>query len=83
MASIVPGSVTVSDAGVATFTPSGSGNSLAGAKYAAYIETNDDFTVAQGGEVLPNDQRVATLRYYALLATNEATREAAYLNSVL
>lgn len=83
MAAIVPGSVTVSDAGVATFTPPGAGNSLAGAKYTAAIETNDAFTADNGGTVPPDAERVPTLRYYALLATNEAIRESAYLNAVL
>lgn len=83
MAAIVPGTVTVSDLGVATFSPSDPTASLAGAKYTAAVETNDAFTVANGGVVPPDAERVPTLRYYALLATNEAAREAAYLNAVL
>lgn len=83
MAAIVPGTVTVADDGSVTFNPSGAGNSLAGCYYQSEIETVDAFTVANGGTVLPDAERVELLRYYALLATNRAARVATYLNFAL
>lgn len=83
MAAIVPGTVTIADDGSVTYDPAGAGNSLAGCYYVSEIETVDAFTVANGGEVLPDDERVQLLRYYALLATNRAARVSDYLNFVL
>jgi hypothetical protein len=83
MASIVAGVVTVADDGSVSYAPAGAENSLAGCYYQSEIETVDTFTVANGGEVLPDAQRVELLRYYALLATNRAARVATYLNFIL
>lgn len=83
MALIVPGTITIADDGSVTYNPAGAGNSLAGCYYLSEIETIDAFTVANGGTVLPDAERVQMLRYYALLATNRAVRVATYLNAVL
>jgi len=83
MAAIVPGTVTIADDGSVTYSPAGAGNSLAGCYYLAEIEAIDAFTVSKDKEVPPDNERVDTLRYYALLATNRAAKVAAYLNSVL
>jgi len=83
MASLVAGVVTVSDAGVASFTPSDPEQSLAGQLYLAELEASDEYTTANGGTVQADAERVPLLRWYALRSNKVAARWAAYLNANL
>lgn len=83
MAALVAGSVSVDDAGVASFTPAGPNGSVAEAVYLSEIEATDEYTVANGGVVPADADRVSLLRWYALRSTKVAARLTAYLNANL
>ena len=83
MASLVAGVVSVDDDGVVSFVPPGATNSIAGAIYTGEIEALDEYTTEQGGTVLPDNERVAALRYYAKRTNKTSARLATYLNANL
>lgn len=83
MAALVAGEVTVSDAGVVSYDPAGAENSVAGAIYSAEIAASDAYTVANGGEVPADADRVPLLRWYAARSTAVAANLVAYLNANL
>lgn len=83
MAALVSGSVVVNDEGVATFTPPDPAGGIAGILYTAELAASDDFTVANGGEVPADADRVKLLQWYATRSTYVAAGLVTYLNANL
>lgn len=79
MASLVAGTVSVNDDGVASFTPPDPADSYAGASYVGSLAAIDAFIVANGGEVPPAAERVKLLQWLATDATERAAPIVAYL----
>lgn len=82
MAALVSGSVTVNDDGVPTFVPSASGG-IAGILYTAELAASDAFTIANGGDVPADADRVKLLQWYATRSTYVAAGLVIYLNANL
>jgi len=74
---LVAGSVTIADDGTATYVPA----TVAGCVYEAEIEASDEYTVANGGSVVPDAERVPLLRWYALRSTKIAEKLTPYINA--
>ncbi len=75
---LTAGSVTVDDTGAVTIDPD---PCLAGEIYLAELEASDEYSLANGGTVPPNNQRVKLLQWYATRSTKMAERIATYINA--